>query len=149
MACWKRWCYRFRPLSGHLISKLFLVTTKGYIVNILFPSPLGASYFQIQMYDILRLVYGYSFRPLSGHLISKFDLGGIYAGYISPFPSPLGASYFQMSKWIPYYECNILYVSVPSRGILFPNTARQSPLFCWLFWLFCVANHFLVYFSYI
>ena len=61
----------------------------------MFPSPLGASYFQMlcamiieskrlsfrplsghlisKLVDILRLVYGYtnSFRPLSGHLISK------------------------------------------------------------------------------
>ena len=134
----------FRPLSGHLISKLF--QTEPYKTTCMFPSPLGASYFQIVHFPPLQHLNWYnvsvpsrgilfpncfemdtlsnsnSFRPLSGHLISK---------------------------WTWQIYTSWLLVSVPSRGILFPNTARQSPLFCWLFWLFCVANHFLVYFSYI
>ena len=37
----------------------------------LFPSPLGASYFQINMgVDFTKICY--CFRPLSGHLISKY-----------------------------------------------------------------------------
>ena len=62
----------FRPLSGYLISKSGMNLTTG-LTNLGFPSPLGVSYFQI---DILNC------RCAQSH----------------GFPSPLGVSYFQMMK---------------------------------------------------
>ena len=85
-----------------------------------FPSPLGASYFQIRIFSKqwqfidaftgFRPLSGHlisksefdiddgfrlRFRPLSGHLISKFEYK--LSGELSTeFPSPLGASYFQI-----------------------------------------------------
>ena len=61
----------FRPLSGHLISKSverYLMTTAP---TIKFPSPLGASYFQIKYNIPYTILKESGFRPLSGHLISK------------------------------------------------------------------------------
>ena len=64
----------------------------------LFPSPLGASYFQMETKNekIKRLL----------------------------FPSPLGASYFQI-MYTTMGFCVQFIVSVPSRGILFPNSNRH------------------------
>ena len=60
------------------------------------------------------------FRPLSGYLISKFiKAAGVTAGRV--FPSPLGVSYFQMGLGLNFLIGSYI-VSVPSRGILFPNT---------------------------
>ena len=67
----------------------------------------------------------FSFRPLSGHLISKLDKEKAEDDareYL--FPSPLGASYFQI-KQDEYYEKERILVSVPSRGILFPNSVER------------------------
>ena len=66
------------------------------VLNV-FPSPLGVSYFQILF--------------ITGVCVAE-----------SEFPSPLGVSYFQI---ITKIGNNIIddIVSVPSRGILFPNTA--------------------------
>ena len=58
-----------------------------------FPSPLGASYFQILPVWVYNM------------------------GFV--FPSPLGASYFQIGLTVALVA--VLNVSVPSRGILFPN----------------------------
>ena len=60
-----------------------------------FPSPLGVSYFQIERAISLSTVLA-SFRPLSGYLISKY-------------------------KMKLQSVCSRNIVSVPSRGILFPN----------------------------
>ena len=61
----------FRPLSGHLISKYSTMIAYIDADGVLFPSPLGASYFQINMgVDFTKICY--CFRPLSGHLISKY-----------------------------------------------------------------------------
>ena len=116
----KQGCHCFRPLSGHLISKLnsFLASKKIVLVSVpsrgilfpncfsytvyrrfdsWFPSPLGASYFQMEAKEMARkrmvtfpsplgasyfqirksyfVINSFScFRPLSGHLISKFEL---------------------------------------------------------------------------
>ena len=140
----------------------------------MFPSPLGASDFQIVIdVDCHREMH--RFRPLSGHLISKlFQLHGVpqvrflvsvpsrgilfpnggqrngkkkngnvsvpSRGILFPnqnklfryqqfqlFPSPLGASYFQMGLRLVYgYTSTSAKVSVPSRGILFPNTYQTG-----------------------
>ena len=86
---------------------------------ILFPSPLGVSYFQISVVNLkggrnmnnFRPLSGYliskcferipiakstfNFRPLSGYLISKYLLEE-YNRKLVEFPSPLGVSYFQI-----------------------------------------------------
>ena len=111
---------RFRPLSGHLISELVpsenslkwliivSVPSRGILFpnciwlhyrkkmfDIKFPSPLGASYFRISDRCYRAIYIRQSFRPLSGHLISE--------------------SFHD-------YACEDCFcVSVPSRGILFPN----------------------------
>ena len=93
---------RFRPLSGHLISK--------YLVD--------------RSYTIDGLPEVKRFRPLSGHLISKCYVINVYCIMNTVFPSPLGASYFQIVS----YQTIVAFVdvSVPSRGILFPNTRSAS-----------------------
>ena len=65
-----------------------------------FPSPLGVSYFQIERAISLSTVLA-SFRPLSGYLISKY-------------------------KMKLQSVCSRNIVSVPSRGILFPNSSETS-----------------------
>ena len=61
-----------------------------------FPSPLGVSYFQIKG-NHKDATYLFGFRPLSGYLISKF---------------------LSLTSLV----IAVCKVSVPSRGILFPNT---------------------------
>ena len=86
----------FRPLSGHLISKSTIRTVKTLNDGDMFPSPLGASYFQIRsLFSFINDEYG--FRPLSGHLISKLRFDELFDRKCEVFPSPLGASYFQIS----------------------------------------------------
>ena len=63
----------------------------------MFPSPLGVSYFQISLKVCKRCLL----------LLKKF-------------PSPLGVSYFQMTILVLIMRSDNM-VSVPSRGILFPN----------------------------
>ena len=63
----------FRPLSGHLISKSKYGSFTPEEEDLLFPSPLGASYFQIYI-----------------------DAYGVLVDILRLFPSPLGASYFQI-----------------------------------------------------
>ena len=68
-----------------------------------FPSPLGVSYFQMW-------------------ILSQCCENGI------KFPSPLGVSYFQIES-LAKQESIVKNVSVPSRGILFPNnnTVNGNP----------------------
>ena len=109
----------FRPLSGYLISKwsntvseneyakLVSVPSRGilfpnkirYILedSIGFPSPLGVSYFQMMKADFT------------------------FTQRRQVFPSPLGVSYFQILMSTNCEENKLFLVSVPSRGILFPN----------------------------
>ena len=87
--------YSFRPLSGHLISKYLSMLLQT--VTLVFPSPLGASYFQICKTSLVQPI-NRSFRPLSGHLISKYKETKTMARKRMVFPSPLGASYFQILK---------------------------------------------------
>ena len=66
------------------------------------------------------------FRPLSGYLISKYFKRRICWKLARQFPSPLGVSYFQIKNrrttiWATR-------VSVPSRGILFPNKMEALDL---------------------
>ena len=92
----------FRPLSGYLISKL--TSIKWWCLT------------------------HQSFRPLSGYLISKFDILRLVYGYTATrFPSPLGVSYFQINYDYNYKHNERFYtVSVPSRGILFPNRKKKD-----------------------
>ena len=140
----KQGCHCFRPLSGHLISKLnsFLASKKIVLVSVpsrgilfpncfsytvyrrfdsWFPSPLGASYFQMEAKEMARkrmvtfpsplgasyfqirksyfVINSFScFRPLSGHLISNLCCVWcmVTSQLARKFPSPLGASYFQI-----------------------------------------------------
>ena len=88
-----------------------------------FPSPLGVSYSQIGKFDIIG-IYPVGFRPLSGYLISKFKVRVYKLRGLNKFPSPLGVSYFQMSAFL-VLNLFLVKVSVPSRGILFPNRVKQ------------------------
>ena len=93
--------------------------TRSFITRLPeFPSPLGVSYFQI-IKTVLLIFALFSFRPLSGYLISKWLILAVVWGITIMFPSPLGVSYFQI-RWQIAMSFHIM-VSVPSRGILFPN----------------------------
>ena len=65
--------------------------------TLMFPSPLVVSYFQMMNHLQSLKIQMYRFRPLSGYLISKC---------------------FRSRELIQKYSKS---VSVPSRGILFPN----------------------------
>ena len=111
---------KLRPLTGFLIAKLtshFLIERLPFFI----PSPLGASYFQISLIIIKAKDLYNGFRPLSGHLISKSQTpsGISFSGFM--FPPPLGASYFQIVIAAIIKFLFFRKVSVPSRGILFPN----------------------------
>ena len=86
----------------------------------MFPSPLGVSYFQIIFRSSLLIYYPAFPSPLG---VSYFQMELIkrYEGEVFKFPSPLGVSYFQMMTEI--FDKTFDEVSVPSRGILFPNSA--------------------------
>ena len=85
----------------------------------MFPSPLGVSYFQIIFRSSLLIYYPAFPSPLG---VSYFQMELIkrYEGEVFKFPSPLGVSYFQMMTEI--FDKTFDEVSVPSRGILFPNS---------------------------
>ena len=85
----------------------------------MFPSPLGVSYFQITKGYVIE-VYCRSFRPLSGYLISKLVSTLDVVIWFSRF-RPLSG--YLISKWLWFFNSGNLgrCVSVPSRGILFPN----------------------------
>ena len=70
-----------------------------------FPSPLGVSYFQIMVKTVivLNMKRLHGFRPLSGYLISKLAVD------------------YHVTR-----SGNL--VSVPSRGILFPNITMEEDL---------------------
>ena len=103
---------------------------EDYCVMPSFPSPLGASYFQIRFF-ICSIAFHVFPSPLGASYFQILSADVALKVITKEFPSPLGASYFQIKYNEETDEAE--YVSVPSRGILFPNTARQSPLFCWLF----------------
>ena len=107
-----------------------------------FPSPLGVSYFQIRLgLNIVHFLNG--FRPLSGYLISKCHMAYIggcmghsfrpLSGYlISKLEKNRSKSHvercFRPLSGYLISKCREkmrrlqrLLVSVPSRGILFPN----------------------------
>ena len=85
----------FRPLPGHLISKLISGFNRCIPLLIPFPSPSGASHFQM-LFPVCRPIQLICFRPLPGHLISKYRLADCpYKGQ-PVFPSPSGASHFQI-----------------------------------------------------
>ena len=139
----------FRPLSGYLISKFARSSSvaDGSAVSvpsrgILFPNEKKA----------YKAYAECSFRPLSGYLISKYwdnkywenrkivsvpSRGILFPNFITGvccsesdialFPSPLGVSYFQiMVNWLELIEeKEDQIVSVPSRGILFPNNLKK------------------------
>ena len=134
----------FRPLSGHLISKSTIRTVKTLNEGDMFPSPLGASYFQINMARkrmVTRTMFpsplGASYFQIKGDFIMEENrnefpspLGASYFQIRcsrpvrvskTSFPSPLGASYFQIRRNDVYRKNYRWSVSVPSRGILFPN----------------------------
>ena len=85
----------FRPLPGHLISKLEPVGLPEFLGKA-FPSPSGASHFQIRLSWQRYTEQHQSFRPLPGHLISKSICRTLPADE-RVFPSPSGASHFQIN----------------------------------------------------
>ena len=92
-------------------------------VSKMFPSPLGVSYFQIKYVDVaVRVSHDLFPSPLG---VSYFQMKKTYFEKERiKFPSPLGVSYFQIKGGLPYIR--MLSVSVPSRGILFPNRTRKT-----------------------
>ena len=91
----------------------------------MFPSPLGASYFQIIMAYVEKITGEEFPSPLGA---SYFQITATSAKHIAKFrfPSPLGASYFQI-MFTRYSETKKgIKVSVPSRGILFPNCTSAT-----------------------
>ena len=99
----KQWkvfrCQRFRPLSGYLISKFDKVQCDTKIAS------------------------DNRFRPLSGYLISKFKLKFRIWWWVVCF-RPLSGYLISKSQSHDRYE-TATFVSVPSRGILFPNRMKR------------------------
>ena len=85
-----------------------------------FPSPLGASYFQIYMKITTNTLEFMSFRPLSGHLISKFAVYSVLSMMSMVSVPSRGILFPNMYSRFIVDELGYV-VSVPSRGILFPN----------------------------
>ena len=113
---WFGW-YSFRPLSGHLISKC-----REFNINEdwlrTFPSPLGASYFQMENeYDIGRIMEYLFPSPLGA---SYFQIGErkMTKKEMQKFPSPLGASYFQIYQYVSDIINNVKRSFRPLSGHL-------------------------------
>ena len=115
----KRKC--FRPLSGYLISKykMYDFKTNKETVSvpsrgILFPNE----------YIMERNKDGeLGFRPLSGYLISKFFLISVSSLSVRSF-RPISGYLISKFFWLLLPLFSVL-VSVPSRGILFPNCVNS------------------------
>ena len=107
----------FRPLSGHLISKLANFQQMK-LWKLLFPSPLGASYFQILFcsFNVHRRIDRFP-SPLGASYFQIFSWRSIESNY-KGFPSPLGASYFQIF--------NEKYVGWRFQRKLFPSPLGAS-----------------------
>ena len=75
-----------------------------------------------------------SFRPLSGYLISKYNAKDKYKSLMSVSVPSRGILFpNNMKKFI----CTaVTFVSVPSRGILFPNSVSSR---CRIIWSFSVS----------
>ena len=80
-----------------------------------FPSPSGASHFQISYK--LNKETEMSFRPLPGHLISKFEQVRDVKKYVKSFPSPSGASHFQIANMKSVYVGKIGFRPLPGHLI--------------------------------
>ena len=83
-----------------------------------FPSPVGESYFSIELQD--------------------------YREFMNKFPSPVGESYF--SILIYEAEQKVKCISVPCRGILFFNTLSHTSLFLRAAMALCVGKRFFMEF---
>ena len=92
-----------------------------------FPSPLGVSYFQIEAGFYFYAKTASGFRPLSGYLISKFMLMNITMDFQSRelVSVPSRGILFPNRRSITMEEDYVEKVSVPSRGILFPNNGGR------------------------
>ena len=116
----------FTPFPSPLGVSYFQIERKKIMVKLTilkFPSPLGVSYFQILWSRFLRQCILFP-SPLG---VSYFQIVTdcvLYTAF-SAFPSPLGVSYFQI-KTHQMNKSNKSAVSVPSRGILFPNNGRHG-----------------------
>ena len=62
----------FRPLSGHLISKYYIVPSGWTIAGASVSVPSRGILFPNSLYWCRRCISWHCFRPLSGHLISKY-----------------------------------------------------------------------------
>ena len=135
------YCSCFRPLSGYLISKYNMYPVSSFFITVSVPSR------GILFPNFCLLFCSFNdrrrFRPLSGYLISKYEKERMMYVVAVVFPSPLGVSYFQIEMWltngngekfpsplgVSYFQISCRFqvlrkeksVSVPSRGILFPN----------------------------
>ena len=107
----------FRPLSGHLISKLANFQQMK-LWKLLFPSPLGASYFQINYKHIKRFYKCRFPSPLGASYFQILFCSFNVHRRIDRFPSPLGASYFQIF--------NEKYVEWRFQRKLFPSPLGAS-----------------------
>ena len=112
-----------------------------------FPSPSGASHFQIQIRNTV-FIHGYRFPSPSGASHFQISAHLLHRLYPQTFPSPSGASHFQIllrlvsiDRRFPspsgasHFQINSLsittvsmLVSVPFRGISFPNDVLNT--FC-------------------
>ena len=138
----------FRPLSGHLISKSTIRTVKTLNDGDMFPSPLGASYFQINMARkrmVTRTMFpsplGASYFQIKGDFIMEENR--------NEFPSPLGASYFQIRCSRPVRVSKTSFPSplgasyfqmLPARACYF---AGFSDSFAWqiiFLYIFLISN---------
>ena len=64
------------------------------------------------------------FRPLSGYLISKYAIALLWHGKLYFISVPSRGILFP-NQAMTAYMCYLLKISVPSRGILFPNHVEK------------------------
>ena len=112
----------FRPLPGHLISK-FIIHKHGDLTPDFRPLP--GHLISKSVYATLRQMAG-DFRPLPGHLISKCLYPNRTDISHCGFPSPSGASHFQIKNCFTM-NFSPVQISVPFRGISFPNPILHTP----------------------
>ena len=114
----------FRPLPGHLISKLLKEKNTKFIRPPGF-RPLPGHLISKSGAEHSAPVWKECFRPLPGHLISK---SASYNPLDGDNPVSVPFRGISFPNWITrFWSVGFLRVSVPFRGISFPNPFFRLP----------------------
>ena len=111
---------RFRPLTGTAFLKCKL-EHPSIIIQTMFPSPHGDCISQMHIKWQEKRSEAASFRPLTGTAFLKYlKLPDVHYRLFDLFPSPHGDCISQIDRKV-HTVCDLLIVSVPSRGLHFSN----------------------------